>query len=135
LRKVLAAVAVAAGVFLLAGGGEALAAHCFPANKPDGAGNIGDVIVNLATGQVTEPTNPGGRTAGGFADVWLDTNGDGAGDIQVANDVFVLNNGKPSVGNPALGEPAALPEGARNSGPGDNLCDGKGVDDVEGCPP
>lgn len=68
MRKVLAAVAVAAGVFLLAGGGEALAAHCFPANKPDGAGNIGDVIVNLATGQVTEPTNPGGRTAGGFAE-------------------------------------------------------------------
>lgn len=26
-----------------------------------------------------------------------------------------------------------LPDGARNAGPGDNLCDGKGIDDLDAC--
>jgi hypothetical protein len=26
-----------------------------------------------------------------------------------------------------------LPDGAMNAGPGDNLCDGKGIDDIDAC--
>jgi hypothetical protein len=41
---------------------------------------------------------------------------------------------------PQTGDPftifirGVLPDGAMNAGPGDNLCDGKGIDDLEGCP-
>jgi hypothetical protein len=31
------------------------------------------------------------------------------------------------------GNPSTLPVGALNSGPGDNLCDGKGIDTIEAC--
>jgi len=122
------------GVLLVATVGTALGAVCINTSKPDGAGNFGDVVINTTTGEVTLPTNPGGQSAGGFVDVWLDLDGDGTADVKIIDDTFFLNNGQPSVGNPALGVPAELPEGAHNSGPGDSFCDGVGLDDVEACP-
>ena len=103
----------------------AFATHCFNANKPDGAGTIGDVIINAATGEPSSlPTNPGGQVLrGGFHDLWLDTDGDGDGDIKLANDVFTLNAGSSKFDHPALGFPPVLPEGALNAGG-----PGKGVD-------
>jgi hypothetical protein len=130
VRKTLVAVFIAGALFLVLGGGEALAAFCTNTAKPDGAGNVGDLIIDVSTGEPSSmPTNPGGRVAGGFVDVWLDFNGDGIADQKVIDDTFLLP------ANPALGEPAELPHGARNAGPGDDLCDGIGIDDVGACGP
>ena len=65
----------------------AFAAHCFPVNKPDGAGQKLVVLINPATGAPTFiGTNAAGRLTGGFADVYLDLDGSGTltpADLQV----------------------------------------------------
>jgi hypothetical protein len=105
----------------------AYASHCFPVNKPDGAGQKLVVLINPATGAPTFiGTNAAGRFTGGFADVYLDLDGSGtltAADLKVENDVFVISNhsGKP---NPAQGFPGVLPA-VQN---GDPAGPGKGVD-------
>ncbi len=80
--------------FVLLLAGQAAAVVCLNANKEDGAGNVGDVIVRL-DGSITLPTNNGGQLAGGFVDVFVeyDINGDGVADgmVQVANDVYILD--------------------------------------------
>ena len=120
MKKLVAAALVAAALFI-AGPGEALATVCFNANKPDGAGNFGDVIVDFTdpTGASdTIPTNPGGQIAGGFVDVYADVDGDGTADFKLIDDTFVLNAGQPSSGNaPGLGAPGEpeLPEGAHSA--------------------
>src|SRR3972149_2458226 len=99
-------------------GTVALAAECIVANKPDGKGNFGDVVINPGTGAVSLPSNPGGQCAGGFVDVYLDLDGNGTGDILLVDDTFVLKE------TPALGFPPTLPDGALEAGG-----PGRGVDD------
>jgi hypothetical protein len=108
VKKSIIAVVAAIGLFLALGGANALAAHCFVANKPVGAGEQG-VFFNLST------------VGGPNVDVFdLKCNpGQGLTCEEVDPGVFV----------------GSVPEGAHNSGPGDNECDGKGVDDLFACGP
>lgn len=80
--------------FVLLFAGQAAATVCVNANKKDGAGNIGDVIIHL-DGSVTLPTNKGGQLAGGFVDVYVDVDldGDGMADITVLvlEDTYILD--------------------------------------------
>jgi hypothetical protein len=105
----------------------AFGAHCFPVNKPDGAGQKLTVLINLATGTATFlGTNAADRLTGGFADVYLDLDGSGtltAADLQVENDVFVIANHSGKF-NIAQGTPAVLPSVQH----GDPAGPGKGVD-------
>jgi hypothetical protein len=107
--------------------GTTFASHCFPVNKPDGAGQKLVVLINPATGAPTfVGTNAAGRLTGGFADVYLDLDSSGtltAGDLQLENDVFVIANHSGKL-NPAQGAPAVLPA-VQN---GDPAGPGKGVD-------
>jgi hypothetical protein len=105
----------------------AFASHCFPVNKPDGAGQKLVVLINPATGAPTFiGTNAANRLTGGFADVYLDLDGSGtltAADLKVENDVFVIANHSGKL-NPAQGAPAVLPA-VQHGDPGGP---GKGVD-------
>ncbi len=117
------AVVVGGALFLSLGGGEAFAIVCSVVNKPVDAGSA--VFIDATTDDVTI-TNPSGQLEGGF--VTIDENGDGSGDF----DVFLLPV-TPALEDPfdlGLGE---LPDGAHNAGPGDNPCDGVGIDDLEAC--
>jgi hypothetical protein len=116
----MAIVAVLTAFLLLLGAGQALASHCTVAKKPVGSGS--KVIIDLTTEQATVT----GSGRGGFTT--LDFNGDGIGDA----DAFRLPV------TPALEDDlgvgvGTLPASARNAGPGDNFCDGKGVDDLLAC--
>ena len=77
--------------------------YCTNPNKPEGAGSMG--TLNIVTGETDFD-----KKNGGFLTVT-----DGAGlSIDVFNHVL-------------------LPEGALNAGPGDDQCDGKGVDNALVC--
>jgi hypothetical protein len=120
---------VAAGsVLAMAVASTAFASHCFPVNKPDGAGQQLIVLINPDTDAPTFiGTNAAGRMTGGFADVYLDLDRSGTltdADLQIENDVFVIasHSGK---FNPAQGAPATIPpvvNGDDPAGPG------KGID-------
>jgi hypothetical protein len=119
---------IAAGSILaISVASTAFAAHCFPVNKPDGAGQKLIVLINPATGAPTFiGANAADRITGGFADVYLDLDGSGTlttGDLQVENDVFVIANHSFHL-NPAQGTPGVLPA-VQN---GDPAGPGKGVD-------
>ncbi len=108
---------------LLVSGSYVFASECFVAKKPNGAGNFGDVIVDVSQPgppTVTEPTNPGGQTAGGFVDVYLDFNGDGIGDLQIQDNTFALPSSTALDADPAPHLPHVAMESA---GPG------KGIDE------
>ena len=122
------AVGVLAGTALaLSIASNAFASHCFPVNKPDGAGQKLIVLINPAGGPPTFiGTNASGRMTGGFADVYLDVDGSGtltAPDPQLENDVFIIANHSGKA-NPAQGAPAVLPAIQH----GDPAGPGKGVD-------
>src|SRR3970282_1133766 len=88
--------------------GPVLAADCVNESKADGAGQKVDVIINGTTGGVSfTGTNAAGRLTGGFADVWLDVDGNGTGDVLLVDDTFIVANHsfKP---NPAPGAPSVL---------------------------
>lgn len=127
MRRQLALSAVAGSMLATLVAGTALGAHCFPVNKPDGAGQHLVVLINPATGAPTFiGANAADRVTGGFADVYLDLDGSGtltAADLQVENDVFVIANHSGKF-NPAQGAPAVLPS-VQN---GDPAGPGKGVD-------
>jgi hypothetical protein len=111
LTSVLAAVAL-----LAVTAGAALGAHCINESKPEGAGVRGQVVINAETGEVTfVGANAAGRLPGGFADVYLDFNGDGIGDLQVENDTFLISNHSHK-DNPAQGMPGVLPSAAHDPG-------------------
>jgi hypothetical protein len=87
------------------------------ATRPAGAGNHIAVIIDTASGEATfEGTNAAGRVTGGFADVYLDFDGDGVGDLQVEDDIFLAANHSGKA-NPAQGEPAVVPGASRNGSP------------------
>ncbi len=119
---------VAAGSILaISLASNAFASHCFPVNKPDGAGQKLIVLINPAGGPPTFiGTNAAGRLIGGFADVYLDLDGSGTltpADLQIENDVFIIANHSGKL-NPAQGAPAVLPAIQH----GDPAGPGKGVD-------
>src|SRR5512132_1163449 len=86
----------AASILALSVASTAYAGHCFPVNKPDGAGQQLVVLIDPVTGAPTfVGTNSADRLTGGFADVYLDLDRSGtltAGDLQLENDVFVIAN-------------------------------------------
>jgi hypothetical protein len=127
-KKVIIAVLLAATLSLL-WSSVASAAFCVVAKKADGAGTVGWVLLDTDFEFVDTnlAPNPGGQIAGGFVDIYMDINGSGTPEPfeLIINDTFLL----PS----ALGDPAELPHGAHNAGPGDDGCDGIGVDDVLDC--
>lgn len=107
---------VAALALLALTAGAALGAHCINQSKPEGAGVRGQVIINAETGAVSFiGANAAGRLPGGFADVYLDFNGDGIGDQQIENDIFLISNHSHKA-NPAQGLPGVLPSAANNPG-------------------
>src|SRR4051812_19185014 len=126
MRRVGLAV-VAGSLLAIVVASTAFASHCFPVNKPDGAGQKIIVLIDPATGAPTFlGTNAAGRLSGGFADVYLDLDGSGtltSADLQVENDVFLIANHSGKA-NPAQGAPAVLP-GVQH---GDPAGPGKGVD-------
>lgn len=76
MKRVLFLTVVSGGLVLLLAG-QALATVCINVSKKDGAGNVGDVIISAVDGSVLQdPTNPGGQVSGGFADVYIDVDGD-----------------------------------------------------------
>src|SRR5215210_5854167 len=92
--------------------GTALGAHCQNESKRPDAGQHVTVIVNGLTGDVTfEGINAAGRFVGGFADVWIDLDGDGTPDVLACDDVFLVSNHSNHVapGQSVEGAPAALP--------------------------
>jgi hypothetical protein len=119
-------IAVALGLlltFMLSS--AALAHHCTNANKKVGAGSVAHLVLDenfdFVSYEITSPSgmevNPGqakkgeeGRAVGGFITISV------LGGPSV--DIFVQNT---------------LPAGAMNAGPGDDLCDGKGIDDALAC--
>jgi hypothetical protein len=127
MRRQLGLSVAAGSILAISVASTAFASHCFPVNKPDGAGQKLTVLITT-TGPIFIGTNTAGRLTGGFADVYLDLDGSGtltAGDFLAENDVFVIANhsGKPNVQS-VNGGPAVLPA-IQN---GDPAGPGKGVD-------
>ena len=116
MRRRLFTGTLSAGLLLILTAGTALGAHCVNESKQDGAGERGSVIVNPATGEVTfDGANAAGRLPGGFADVYLDFNGDGVGDLQVEDGIFLISNHSHR-DNPAQGSPGVLPSAGQDPG-------------------
>jgi hypothetical protein len=114
---------LAAGVLMIATAGTAFGAHCVNESKKDGAGERGTVIVDANTGAVSfTGANAAGRLPGGFADVYLDFNGDGVGDQQIEEGIFLISNHSHK-DNPAQGMPGILPSAGMDPGG-----EGRGVD-------
>ena len=114
MRRRLLTSAIGSAALLALTAGSAFAAHCVNESKPEGAGVRGSVIIDAATEAVSfVGANPAGRLPGGFADVWLDFDGDGVGDQQIENDIFLIANHSHKV-NPAQGSPSVLPAAAHD---------------------
>jgi hypothetical protein len=89
---------------------SALAHICSNPNKPADKGSIGTLTFNVETEE--ETFVPSGKKGGGFITV-----------------VVVAPWGTQTYSVFAhAGPEGILPDGALNAGPGDNLCDGKGID-------
>jgi hypothetical protein len=115
MRRVVRSLA-AASLLSLVVAGTAFAAHCQNDSKQADAGQHLDVIVNVITGAVTFV----GKN-GGFADVWLDVDGNGTPDVLACDDVFIVSNHSPhgvAPGQAEGGGPGALPPIIRGADPG-----------------
>ena len=116
MRRVLAMLVASAAVMGLTAS-QAFGFHCFVAKKPAGAGSAGSATIEVTTETFTPGedlrVNPSGHLQGGFITLTATLEGEPIGTF----DVFTRD----------------LPEGAHNSGPGDNECDGIGVDDAIAC--
>jgi len=121
MRRLFTSVGVALFLSLVIAG-TALGADCQNESKAPDAGQHATVLVNTVTGAVTfTGLNAAGRLTGGFADVWLDFNGDGTGDVLACDDVFVVSNhsGQAAPGQAsAPGAPGTLPPIIRGDDPG-----------------
>jgi hypothetical protein len=122
MRKLLRrtfSVAFLAGVMVLLMTATALAFSCTPVNKPIDAGVAGTVTLDVVAGTFTETgmdLNPAGKMKGNFVTVSVV-----AGDTLLDQiDIWWRKD---------------LPDGAHNSGPGDSLCDGVGLDEAAECGP
>lgn len=96
-----------------------LAHECTNADKKPGAGSAGTVVINVETGEFdasgAKLNEHSGRAQGGFATLQLVNS---SGDVLFEGEVFAQRE---------------LPEQAQNAGPGDSLCDGKGIDNAFAC--
>jgi hypothetical protein len=109
---------ISAGLLTVGVAGTALGAHCVNESKKADAGQLGDVVINVITGEVTYVgANPAGRLPGGFGDVWLDFDGDGTGDALAVDDTFLVSNHSHR-DNPGQGVPGVLPNILRGENPG-----------------
>ena len=113
----LATIGALTAVMLFATAGSSLAHVCFNAKKPAEAGSAGTATLEVTTGTFT-PTDlnmtKSGQLKGGFITLTAT-----AGGTPIATvDTFVHGT---------------RPDGARNAGPGDDMCDGLGIDDAEAC--
>ena len=125
MKKSIFVAVLAVGLFLALGGGAALAADCFVPKKPLGAG-AGVLITITPEGETFTVISPSGKPVGGFIEIDATAFG---GPVVDTFDLPVT---------PALEDPEGfgvgeLPIQARNAGPGDDLCDGKGVDSIGAC--
>ncbi len=124
MRSMLARAALAASALSVIVAGQALAAECINASKKADAGQKVTVLVDVATDEVSfTGANAAGRLPGGFADVWLDFDGDGTGDLKVLDDTFIVRNHSFR----DVGEPFVLPpivNGNDPAGPGRGVDDG-----------
>ncbi len=75
MRRILV-VALLVGALTVFTAGPAFAAHCENLSKEPGAGTHTTVVINALTGEATIDT-----FNGGWADVWLDVDGDGTADM------------------------------------------------------
>lgn len=89
-RTIFVAVLTAALTVFTAG--PAFAAHCVNLSKEPDAGNLTTVVIDANTGQ---ETIVGGQIKGGYADIWIDLDGDGMGDVLEAEDVQIGRNHSP----------------------------------------
>lgn len=94
MKRALFVAVVSAGLVVFLAG-QALATVCINVSKKDGAGNVGDVILSgIDFSVLQDPTNPGGQLSGGFADVYIDLDGNLAttGDrVQILDEAFNLS--------------------------------------------
>ena len=125
MKKSIFAAVLAMGLFLALGGGAALAADCFVPKKPLGAG-AGVKITITETGEIFEIVSPSGKPVGGFTTLDLTA----VGGPVVDTIALPVTPGLEDPEGFGVGE---LPIQARNAGPGDDLCDGKGVDSIGAC--
>ncbi len=109
-------------VMVLVASGPALAHHCVNANKASGAGSVGIVNVGdlrafdeskITFTPLKEP-NAQGKDRGAFVTL----EGIGLDGKAFSYDSFTRRT---------------LPEMAMMAGPGDSMCDGKGIDEVLSC--
>ena len=113
----LAVVSVLTAAMLFVFAGSALAHVCFNAKKPARAGSAGTATIEVTTGTFTPGdlnVTKSGQLKGGFITLTATAGGQPIGTF----DTFAHTT---------------LPDGARNSGPGDDMCDGLGIDDAEAC--
>lgn len=87
-------IAATAFMVLLLFSGTAFAHYCTNVSKKDGAGNVGVLFADLSSDDFvvvpelsTVRMNPQGHISGGFMDIHVDFNGDGAADF-VLTDIF-----------------------------------------------
>ena len=102
-KKRITSVAAAITLSFVLGTGSAFAHDCVNAKKKDGAASVGAFDLRTLT------FTPSDREHGAFVVVT---------DGVTAYDIFIHRT---------------LPESARNAGPGDDQCDGKGVDSFMAC--
>lgn len=69
----------------------AFAGHCMNESKQEGAGQHVTVVLDAVTEEPVsiDGLTPSGHLKGGFADVWIDTDGDGVGDVHVGEVMLV----------------------------------------------
>jgi len=125
LKKSIFAAVLAVGLFLALGSGAALAADCFVPKKPLGAG-AGVLITITPGGETFTIVSPSGKPVGGFTTLDLTAVG---GPVVDTFDLPVT----PGLQDPEGFGVGELPIQARNAGPGDDQCDGKGVDSIGAC--
>ena len=111
MRRRISVLALTTALFIVSAG-PAYAAHCTNRSKPEGAGNNGFIVVDAGSGEIVSASD--GALHGGFIDVFLDTTGDGVGDLQVEDDVFIAKNHSPM----HVGDPFVVPGAFHN--PGEN---------------
>lgn len=117
-RRRLAVVGAVTAALAMGPAGAAFAHTCFIASKPAGAGSAGTATIDVVSGTFMPDdldTNPQGRLRGGFITLTPTVSG-----TPIAGPIDTFTH-------------TTLPDGARNSGPGDDMCDGIGIDDAEAC--
>ncbi len=113
MRKRVMTVVAATTAMLLFTVSAAFAHVCFVPNKAEGAGVSATATLEICEGEPTFSLTSG-DFKGGFLELDVLCGGESLGTYEVLNHKH-------------------LSDGAHNAGPGDDGCDGVGVDDAEDC--